>query len=85
MNSIYYRHDDHLGNFQASDGTRQRFNVVMQSFGAYGQRRGTNWTGAPTPAELATINSTTRKRVHRARDAGLDRARALNGRVCSIP
>jgi RHS repeat-associated protein len=33
----------------------------MQSFGAYGQRRGTNWTGSPTSTDLATINGTTRK------------------------
>jgi RHS repeat-associated protein len=33
----------------------------MESFGAYGQRRGSNWTGAPTPAELTTINDKTRK------------------------
>jgi RHS repeat-associated protein len=32
----------------------------MESFGAYGQRRGTNWTGSPTSGELATINDTTR-------------------------
>jgi RHS repeat-associated protein len=59
-NAIYYRHDDHLGSTEhLTDGAGS--NVVMQSFGAYGQRRGTNWTGTPTPAELATINSTTRK------------------------
>lgn len=33
----------------------------MQSFGAYGQRRGTNWSGTPTPADLSMINATTRK------------------------
>lgn len=59
-NAIYYRHDDHLGSTEHLTDSAGS-NVVMQSFGAYGQRRGTNWTGAPTPAELATINSTTRK------------------------
>lgn len=59
-NAIFYRHDDHLGSTEhLTDGAGS--NVVMQSFGAYGQRRGTNWTGTPTPSELATINSTTRK------------------------
>ena len=28
---------------------------------AYGQRRGSNWTGAPTAGELTTINDKTRK------------------------
>jgi RHS repeat-associated protein len=33
----------------------------MESFGAYGQRRGTNWSGSPTSGEMTTINDTTRK------------------------
>jgi RHS repeat-associated protein len=31
---------------------------VHESFNAWGQRRGSNWTGAPSPADQTTINST---------------------------
>ena len=59
-NATYYRHDDHLGSTEHLTDNAGA-NVVMESFGAYGKRRGTNWTGTPTPAELTTINNTTRK------------------------
>ena len=59
-NASTYRLDDHLGSTEhLTDATGA--NVVMESFGAYGQRRGSNWTGAPTPAELTTITDKTRK------------------------
>jgi RHS repeat-associated protein len=60
VNASYYRHDDHLGSTEHLTNSSGS-NVVMESFGAYGQRRGTNWTGSPTSGELATINDTTRK------------------------
>jgi RHS repeat-associated protein len=60
VNASYYRHDDHLGSTEHLTNSSGS-NVVMESFGAYGQRRGTNWTGSPTSGELATINATTRK------------------------
>ena len=34
--------------------------VVAESFGAYGRRRGANWTGVPSAAELAKIAANTR-------------------------
>ena len=59
-NAATYRLDDHLGSTEhLTDNVGA--NVVMESFGAYGQRRGSNWVGAPTPAELTTINDKTRK------------------------
>jgi RHS repeat-associated protein len=60
VNATYYRHDDHLGSTEHLTDNAGA-NVVMESFGAYGSRRGSNWTGAPTPADLTTINNTTRK------------------------
>lgn len=58
--STYYLHDDHLGSTsQITDGAGS--NVVAESFDAFGDRRGTNWTGDPTSGELATINGVTRR------------------------
>jgi RHS repeat-associated protein len=35
--------------------------TVRESFGAFGQRRGTAWSGAPSSGDLATINGLTRR------------------------
>jgi RHS repeat-associated protein len=35
--------------------------IVRESFGAFGQRRGTAWSGAPSSGDLATINDLTRR------------------------
>jgi RHS repeat-associated protein len=59
-NASTYRLDDHLGSTEHLTDSAGA-NVVMESFGAYGQRRGSNWTGAPTSGELTTINDKTRK------------------------
>ncbi len=54
---------------------------MMESFEAYGQRRGSNWTGAPTPAELTTINDKTRKEFTRHEMLDNTDLVHMNGRV----
>ncbi|WP_428309894.1 FG-GAP-like repeat-containing protein [Hydrocarboniphaga sp.] len=54
----YYLHRDHLGSLDAI--TNQASGVVVRaSFDAFGRRRGNAWTGAPAPADLGVLNSTT--------------------------
>ncbi|MGH8239533.1 MAG: hypothetical protein ACREXP_21320 [Steroidobacteraceae bacterium] len=56
----YFFARDHLGSVAAvthSDGAI----TLTESFEAFGARRGVNWTGAPTPAELTSMNDKTRK------------------------
>ncbi len=59
--STYYWHSDHLGSpelFTDSAGNA----LVRPSFGAYGERRdGSDWLGAPSAADLATLAGITRR------------------------
>jgi RHS repeat-associated protein len=58
-NSTYYVSSDHLGSANViTDGTGAA--VVRESFDAYGARRGTNWTGAPSAADQSQFTATTR-------------------------
>ena len=58
--SINYLLADHLGsvlNITDSSGS----SLIGLSFDAYGDRRGSNWTGDPSSGELDTINGVTRR------------------------
>jgi RHS repeat-associated protein len=55
-----YLHGDHLGsvsNYTDGGGS----SLVAASYDAFGDRRGSNWTGNPTSGELATMNNLTRR------------------------
>ena len=55
----YYVHRDHLGSpelISRANGTA----LLAMSFGGYGQRRGTDWSGSVSSADLTTIGKTTR-------------------------
>jgi RHS repeat-associated protein len=59
-NTLYYLLSDHLGSTDVvTDATGAV--VVRESFDAFGKRRGTNWTGSPTAAEINTMHDTTRR------------------------
>jgi RHS repeat-associated protein len=55
----YYLTTDHLGStdriVKAASGTVQ----VAESFTAFGQRRGSDWTGGPSAADLTAIGNST--------------------------
>jgi RHS repeat-associated protein len=55
----YYLHRDHLGSPELitnAAGTQ----VVKPSFAAFGERRGSTWTGAPNAGDWTAIGNTTR-------------------------
>ncbi len=55
-----YLHGDHLGSVSNyTDGGGN--SLVSASYDAYGDRRGSNWTGDPTSGELTTMNNLTRR------------------------
>ena len=59
-NTTRYLLRDHLGSVDvvsSSSGAP----VLRESFDAYGERRGANWTGVPTGSELATMRDVTRR------------------------
>ena len=58
--STYYLTHDHLGSTDKVLDAAGGIVTVAESFTALGARRGANWQGTPTPAELAAIASTTR-------------------------
>ena len=58
---IHYLTRDHLGSVDkvvAADGAGV---AVAESFDAFGRRRGADWTGNPSSADLAAIAATTRR------------------------
>jgi RHS repeat-associated protein len=59
-NANYYLHEAHLGSMDVI--TNQTGGVVVRlSYDAWGQRRGSNWTGAPSASDKTSINATTHK------------------------
>jgi hypothetical protein len=54
----YYLHRDHLGSPELitnAAGTQ----VVKLSFAAFGERRGSSWTGTPSTSDWTAIGNTT--------------------------
>jgi RHS repeat-associated protein len=60
VNTLSYLLRDALGSVDAITDSAGAV-TVRESFGAFGQRRGTAWSGAPSSGELATINGLTRR------------------------
>ena len=56
----YYLTHDHLGSTDKVLDAAGGVVTVEESFTALGARRGSDWQGTPTPAELAAIAATTR-------------------------
>ena len=57
--TTYYVHVDHLGSPELiTDSAGAQ--VVKLSFGAYGERRGSNWSGTPSGSDWTAIGNTTR-------------------------
>jgi RHS repeat-associated protein len=55
----YYLHRDHLGSPElVTNATGAQ--VVKLSFGAFGERRGANWTGTPSSGDWTAIGNTAR-------------------------
>lgn len=59
-NSVYYVTSDQLGSSSAITNASGVI-VVNESFGAFGARRGSNWTGSPSSGDWSAIASTTRR------------------------
>jgi RHS repeat-associated protein len=75
-----YLHGDHLGSVDViTDSTGEV--LASLSFDAFGKRRGSDWTGAPTPVDREVIADTTRRgfTLHEHLD-GVDLVH-MNGRV----
>jgi RHS repeat-associated protein len=59
-NSVSYLTSDHLGSSSAITNSSGAL-LVNSSFDAFGKRRGANWSGTPSAADLTTIAATTRR------------------------
>lgn len=59
-NTTFYATQDHLGSSSAVTDAAGAL-LVNSSFGAYGERRGANWAGAPSSGDWAQIANTTRR------------------------
>jgi RHS repeat-associated protein len=59
LNDTYYVHADHLGSPELITDSAGAQGVKL-SFGAYGERRGSNWSGAPSSSDWTAIGNTTR-------------------------
>ena len=58
--ATYYLTRDHLGSTDKVLNAAGVAVAVAESFDAFGRRRGSNWSGAPTESDLAAIRQTTR-------------------------
>lgn len=59
-NTTFYATQDHLGSSSAVTDASGAV-LVNSSFGAYGERRGANWSGTPSSGDWAQIANTTRR------------------------
>jgi RHS repeat-associated protein len=59
-NNTIYPLRDHLGSTEAITNASGAI-LVKTSFAAYGARRGSNWTGSPSGAEMSAIGDATRR------------------------
>ncbi len=60
VNTLSYLLREALGSVDVITGSSGAV-TVRESFGAFGQRRGTAWSGVPSAGELSTINGLTRR------------------------
>lgn len=60
VNTLSYLQSDHLGSADVIT-TSAGAVTVRESFGAFGQRRGTAWSGSPSAGDISTINGLTRR------------------------
>ncbi len=60
VNALSYLLRDALGSVDVITSSTGAV-TMRESFGAFGQRRGTAWTGAPSSGDLSTINGLTRR------------------------
>jgi len=60
VNTLSYLLRDALGSVDVIAGSTGAV-TVRESFGAFGQRRGTAWSGTPSSGDLSTINGLTRR------------------------
>lgn len=60
VNTLSYFLRDALGSVDVISNSTGAV-TVRESFGAFGQRRGTAWSGAPSAGDLSTINGLTRR------------------------
>ena len=58
-NQTYYVTRDHLGSGAVVTNSSGAL-ILNERFAAYGSRRGSNWTGTPSPADWSNIASSTR-------------------------
>lgn len=80
VDHTYYFHDDHLGSTGAlTDETGAV--KIQESFDAWGKRRGSAWTGAPSAADLAAITKTTHRGFTSQEELDNLSLVDLNGRV----
>jgi RHS repeat-associated protein len=59
-NTLYYTLRDHLGSYDKITSSAGAMTLSL-SYSAYGQRRGSDWTGAPSPAEMTTLAGITHR------------------------
>jgi len=59
-NTLSYLLRDHQGSVEVITSSAGAV-IVRESFNAYGQRRGTAWSGSPSAGDLTTINGLTRR------------------------
>jgi RHS repeat-associated protein len=79
-NDTYYLHYDHLGSIGAV--TDQTGAVqIQESFDAWGKRRGSAWSGAPSAGDVAAITKTTHRGFTSQEELDNLSLIDLNGRV----
>lgn len=81
LEETYYLTSDHLGSTHKIIAAAGVVTAVSESFGAFGQRRGSNWTGVPTSANWTAIGATTRDAYTGHEDIDNLTLIHMNGRV----
>jgi RHS repeat-associated protein len=76
----YYLHEDHLGSTDAIT-TQAGAKLVQLSYSAWGDRRGSGWTGAPSAGDIAAIGASTHRGFTKQEQLDNLSLVHLNGRV----
>jgi RHS repeat-associated protein len=76
----YYLHEDHLGSTDAITN-QAGAKLVQLSYAAWGDRRGSNWTGAPSSGDIAAISASTHRGFGKQEQLDNLGLVHLNGRV----